>query len=398
MQTAEIIIDFLELILFFTGVYYVMAGVFSFFGKSDIALSEVNRKFAVIVSAHNEGAVIGRLLLSIENQTYPRSGFDVFVVADGCSDNTAAVAASYGAEVIYIPGRGSGKAETIRRAAEHILALGSYDAAAFFDADNIVDPDCLAELNYMFDAGYSVVQARLTAKNPDVNWLTAAYSLWHKLENRFGRQGSHNIGIGCKLSGTGFAVMTEVLAACPWNCKSIAEDLEYTMELGLKGIRPAYANRAVVFDEKPSGFSASVMQRLRWAQGVVDVQGKYGVTLLCKGKITLWLSLYGDFLGVFTYSALLLINVFATVSFIFGTDFVLCRFWVLPAAYTALNLYLAVGALCAFAGLIVDKELNRHIMTSLFGFIIYILSWIPIGIMGVLRHNKREWYHTEHNG
>lgn len=401
---CEITVDFLELILFFVGMYYVLAGVFAFINKPDIPhMDKGARRFAVIIPAHNEAAVIGKLLKSIHAQNYPKGRIDVYVAADGCSDSTPNIASAYGAELIIMPQKCLCKAEVIRRAIEHIKNLcgnieEKYDCIAFFDADNILSSDCILRMNDMLNCGYGAIQCRIEPKNPHTNWLTAAYSVWNMLEYRFGKMGSHNLGLGCKLSGTGFAIDTLTLKKCPWNCETIAEDLEYTMELGLNDIKAGFAKKAVVYDEKPSGFKTSVMQRLRWAQGIVDVQGKYSMRLLRKGKLTMWLSLYGDFLGQFTYILSAILSIFAAVSIAYGIDFPLCSFWTQPIAYVSLNIYLGLGALCAFTGFIIDKELNRHTIVGLFGFVLYMLSWIPIGVAGIFRHNKKEWYHTEHTG
>ncbi len=395
-----IIIDCPELILFFIGLYYVIVGVFAFAKKTDIPDIDARlRRFAVIVPAHNEGAVISQLLKSISYQRYPRSKIDVFVVADRCTDNTARIAVSYGAAVLEKNTQTYGKAKAVEYAINHILSLDtSYDSVMVFDADNVPEENCIFRINDMLNCGYRVVQCRVDAKNPNENWLTAAYSVWHILESRFGKLGCHNLGMGCKLSGTGFAINMDVLRECPWDCDSMAEDLEYTMKLGLKGIKPGFAAKAVVYDEKPASFKTSVMQRCRWAQGIVDVQGRYGYTLLRHGKFGLWLSLYGDFLGQFTYAIFLLISIFSTVSIIFDYSFALCELWVQPVSYIALNVYLGLGALCGFAGLVIDKKLNRYTILNLFGLMLYMLSWIPIGIAGAFRHNKKEWYHTEHTG
>lgn len=394
-----IIVDCPELILFFIGLYYVLAGVFAFAKKADIPEADGKlRRFAVIIPAHNEGHVIGQLLKSIACQQYPKDRLDVFVVADGCTDNTAQIAACFGAKVL-IKSDNQSKAKAVEYAVNHILSLDtSYDCIAVFDADNVLKKDCILRLNDMLGCGYEVVQCRVDAKNPDENWLTAAYSVWHILECRFGKLGSHNLGLGCKLSGTGFAISIDTLRKCPWDCDSMAEDLEYTMKLGLKGIKPGFAMKAVVYDEKPASFKTSVMQRCRWAQGIVDVQGRYGFTLLRRRKFGLWLSLYGDFLGQFTYALFTLISIFSTVSILFDYSFPLCGLWAQPVSYVALNIYLGIGALCAFAGLVIDKKLNRYTIFNLFGLMLYMLSWIPIGIAGAFRHNKKEWYHTEHTG
>ena len=395
-----ILVDCPELILFFIGLYYVAAGVFAFARRVEIPNADCKfNRFAVIIPAHNESRVIGQLISSIAQQRYPRGSIDVFVVADCCTDNTAQIAAACGAVVLYKSGRTEGKAKAVEHAINHINSLNKqYDCVAVFDADNILKSDCVLRINDMLNCGYDVVQCRVDTKNPNENWLTAAYSVWYILECRFAKLGSHNLGLGCKLSGTGFAINTEVLKKCPWKCDSMAEDLEYTMKLGMSGIKPGFAMKAVVYDEKPANFKISVMQRCRWVQGIVDVQGRYGMKLLRHGKFGLWLSLYGDFLGQFIYALYFLINIFATVSMVSDCSFRFCELWTEPVAYIALNIYLGLGVFCAFAGLVADKKFNKYTVFNMFGLILYMVSWIPIGIAGLFRHNKKEWYHTEHTG
>jgi len=58
------------------------------------------KKFALIVAAHNEEAVIGHIVDSLFRQNYPRNLFDVYVVADNCTDRTAEIAEEHGA-IVY---------------------------------------------------------------------------------------------------------------------------------------------------------------------------------------------------------------------------------------------------------------------------------------------------------
>lgn len=67
-------------------------------------LEDKTYRFAVVSCARNEEAVIGQLLDSLQNQRYPRECFDLFVIADNCTDDTAAVARKHGAIVLERPG------------------------------------------------------------------------------------------------------------------------------------------------------------------------------------------------------------------------------------------------------------------------------------------------------
>ena len=68
--------------------------------KPDVPEAKRNHKFAAVISARNESAVIGYLIKSIKEQNYPQELIDVFVIADNCTDDTASVARKAGAIVI----------------------------------------------------------------------------------------------------------------------------------------------------------------------------------------------------------------------------------------------------------------------------------------------------------
>lgn len=100
-------------------------------------------RFAVVVCARNEQAVIGSLIDSLMAQRYPRDCFSVFVVADNCTDGTAAEAARHGAlvyerEDAQRVGKGCALSWAFDKLREDYG--DRFDAAAVFDADNLVDP------------------------------------------------------------------------------------------------------------------------------------------------------------------------------------------------------------------------------------------------------------------
>ena len=400
-------IDVFELLLFFIGVYYTLVGLFSFFGtpvkrrrgSADGDNIEKN-KFAIIVPAHNEEKALPGLLRSLYSSEYPKELYRVYVISDNCGDGTAEIARKHGATVVErFDGSSLGKNRALSYAFEYLQReKNNYDCYVVVDADNAVDVNFLDELNEAFRSGSEVVQGYVDSKNPYENWLSAAYSMWYWIENRIRQTACHNLGLGCKLSGTGFAFKKEVLDAVPWTCESLAEDLEYTVLLSLSGIKIDYAKYAVVYDEKPARFKNSVMQRLRWCKGIVDVQGRYGFKLLKKRKLCAWLNLYAESLSLICYAFFLIIGMLAAISNISGLSFACCELWTNPISAFTLNLYLFGNLLIVICGLIIDKKMNKLTFANLFGFILYILSWIPIGIIGFFRHNNKNWYHTKHSG
>ena len=57
-------------------------------------------RFSVIVPAHNSAAYIGKLLKSIRDQSF--NDYELIVVCDACTDNTADVAREFGADVYEV--------------------------------------------------------------------------------------------------------------------------------------------------------------------------------------------------------------------------------------------------------------------------------------------------------
>lgn len=394
-----IFVTAVELILFFIGLYYVIVGVFAFIPRRKTAIDkDAKHRFAVLIPAHNEASVIEDIIMSIKAQSYDKSLIDVFVIADGCTDDTEKRALVHGARVIK-KDVSCGKGDALKYGIDEIMSLDdSYDVFMFFDADNVLDRDCIKNVNRMFTCGSEVVQCKIAAKNANSGVLPYAYSVWYDLEHIFAKKAPHNLGIGCKISGTGFAIKKDVLIKCPMDCITLAEDLEYTMKLGINNIKPYYAEDSVVYDEKPTALKASILQRCRWVRGITSVQGMYGFKTLKEKKLTLWLSLYGDFLGQFIYALYFVINLFAIYGMMSGMSFAFTKLWQTPMGFVTLNIYLGLGFICALFGLIKSKKLDKNVMKNLFGFLIYMLSWIPVMAFSVFLKDKDGWYHTKHTG
>ncbi len=395
MFYSGIVVDCLELALFFIGLYYVAAAAFSLIPRR-AEKDGGPMSFAVIIPAHNEESVISGAVKSAYDAADGKSEIRVYAVCDNCADRTAEAAARAGARVITRTGGKPNKALALKYAAERIFEEYEPDCVALIDADNLVEKGFYGEMSRALGRGFTAVQGRIETKNPNKSWLTAAYSLWGSLENRMGRLAPSNIGLNVKLSGTGCCVRSEVFKKLVCGGECLAEDLEYTARLALMGEKTGYSNGAVVYDEKPSKLGSSLLQRVRWARGIVSAQGKYGGKLLRKGKIFDWLSLYGDFLGIFAYAVFAVISVFASRGMFSGESVPLCGLWTKAPCFTALEIYLGLGLLTALINLAVDKKLDRFAPFKLAGLLLYAATWIPAGIIGLVSHHKKEWYHTEH--
>ena len=65
-----------------------------------------------------------------------------------------------------------------------------------------------------------------------------------------------------------------------WHYYALTEDLEFTLDLVCRGEKISYCSTAVLYDEQPTGFKQSVVQRARWMRGLMQIMGKNGGSLL----------------------------------------------------------------------------------------------------------------------
>ena len=97
VMMASYVIQFLVLML---GAYYFGISIFSFIPKKEKKLDKItDRDYALVVAAHNEEKVIKNLIDSLNSQDYPKNKYQIFVIADNCTDSTAKIAAEAGATV-----------------------------------------------------------------------------------------------------------------------------------------------------------------------------------------------------------------------------------------------------------------------------------------------------------
>ena len=277
------------LFIFFTAAYayqivYLLIGLF---GKAKQGKKHpVLHRYAAIISARNEEGVIGGLVKSLKEQNYPSHLLDVYVVADNCTDGTAAAARQAGAIVYERFNKVQvGKGYAMDWLFHRIFAdkgEQTYDAFLVFDADNYVDPNFVREMNKMFDTGeYAALTCYRNSKNFCDNWISAGYALWFLRESRFLNRPRTRLGVNCAVSGTGFLIDANVIREDGgWPYHLLTEDIEFSISCAVRGRKIGYCGTAIVFDEQPVQFRQSWDQRMRWSKGFYQVDAKYTAPLL----------------------------------------------------------------------------------------------------------------------
>ncbi len=399
--------------LFIYSLYYIMLSLFGFIRIKSKKKFEPEKSFALVVAAHNEETVIENIVHSLINLDYPRELYDIFVIADNCTDNTATLARNAGAIVYERTNKEKkGKGYALEWMFGKIFEMErKYDAVVIFDADNLASKQFLKEMNNKLCEGFEVVQGYLDSKNPNDTWITGSYSISFWTSNRMFQNARSNLRLSSQLGGTGFCIATETLKELGWGATCLTEDLEFTCKLVLNGRRVGWAHEAVIYDEKPLTLSQSWWQRKRWMQGFADVATRYFWKLI-KRAVTKF-----DFVAL--DCAIYSIQPIITIVAGFGVFMNLIQKFVgYTKVFANLGDYLSqfnadvflnfnlinIGALFVLIMqfiytplvLALEKKLSFKILLYYLVYPVYVLTWIPISVMGVIDKDKKEWCHTTH--
>ena len=257
--------------------------------KQEAHKPEVLHRFAILICARNESAVIADLLQSIQHQSYDQSLITTFVMADNCTDNTAEIARQNGA-VVYTRfnkekvGKGYALEQLLKNIEEDYPQ--TFDGFFVFDADNVLDCHFVEAMNRTFTDGYEVVTSYRNSKNYDSNWISAGYAIWFLREAKYLSQARLTLNTSCAISGTGFFIAAHVLKESGgWKWHLLTEDIEFSASSIIEGRRIAYCPTAMLYDEQPITFIDSWNQRFRWAKGFYQVFWHYAGKLF-KGIFT----------------------------------------------------------------------------------------------------------------
>ena len=288
-------------------VYQIVVGFFGFKkAKKDYQDHDPESRFLVLVPAHNEEKVIGDIIRNLDEMDYPKELYDFYIIADNCTDNTAAVARDLGAKVIETHKESedapTGKPIALKKA---LQAIGDYqnryDLMMIFDADNLMDTNMFREVNsqYLDKGKPDFIQCYLGVKNKQgaVAWID--YTNF-TISNRFFGLAKNRLKLNCGIGGTGFAMATSYLyRRGGWTTRSLTEDFEMQVEATLEGRRILWNHFTRVYDEKPTSLKATVRQKIRWGQGRWYVTFHETGNLLRSlrdGRVSIW-----EFMSVLTH-------------------------------------------------------------------------------------------------
>jgi cellulose synthase/poly-beta-1,6-N-acetylglucosamine synthase-like glycosyltransferase len=238
-------------------------------GKSEI-------RFLVVVPAHNEERVIARGLAAIMADR--RRHDSVLVVADRCTDRTAEIARSVGASVLErgpneIPGRAAAR----QAALQHARSL-AWDAVVMLDADSVIEPGFFEACERAIASGATGVQARSESSHGHTLATEASLAAF-TLQGITLPRGRDRLGVSVRLRGTGMAVRREVALMHRFSAPA-SEDLFFTLDLLLDGIRCRHVDAARLRSLGESSWDTFAGQKVRYEAGRIAAARAYVPRLL----------------------------------------------------------------------------------------------------------------------
>ena len=367
--------------------------------KDKPLLIDKKHKFMAIIPAHNEESVIGNLLDSLNNQNYDKDLYDVYVIADNCTDSTAKIAKEKGA---FVYKRFDDKNKTKGAALDWFLQQkikedAPYDALFIFDADNIVDKNFIKNMNKKLCQGEEVVQGYRDIKNPTDNWIAGGYALFYWTLHRLYHLARYNIGLSPNLNGTGFMVKFDIIKEeGGWKTETLTEDIEFSLQRIIKGRKLGWATDAIVYDEQPTSFAQSWNQRSRWSTGHIQCIAKYTKPLAQAVKEHKTLMNFDGLLYLLGSFPMLIISLLVLLA-----NFIMYSANVLTPMEFAVNMLMYLIPTFLFPGLtaifvmFLEKRPIKPMMKVILCYPLFMGSWLLINVKCLIK-KETTWKKIEH--
>ncbi|MEN6450799.1 MAG: glycosyltransferase family 2 protein [Thermoguttaceae bacterium] len=357
------------------------------------AKSDPAHSFAIVIPAHDEEAMLAHTLDSCEALDYPESKRAVYVIADNCSDRTAALARARGAHcLVRSDPEHRGKGFALAWALPQIVDAG-HDAVLVLDADCQIDSHALKAFDERLARGARVLQANDVVANPDASATSYLLAVANLLENDCFYAPKSQLGLAVFLRGTGMVFHRDILRRFPWQADSLVEDVEYTCQLIEAGQRVHFVRTVRVESDFPVGRDQLTVQRSRWVGGGLQMAAaraprlirqclKTGRPALLDAAVTMLMTSRPVIIG----------QVFVT-----GTLAAWCH-WLWPNAWTSL---LVAASLVVAAGYVVYAALGVALLglslrrlELLLRLPISLVAYLYVAVRGFARGNASGWRRT----
>ena len=368
-------------------------------------------RVSILIPAHNEERVIGRILQGMTKLTYPKDKMQVIVIDDASTDNTGEIAEGHAKphnyiEVIHRPQNegGKGKASALNAG----LKQAKGEIIFCFDADYYPQRDIIEKLAAEFhDPRVGAVQGRVTVLNEPQNLVTRLVALERIGGYRVDQQARGSLGLITQFGGTvgGFRRgLLESLAG--WDESILAEDTDLTFRVYIAGHKIRYVNDAECYEEAVENWWDYWKQRYRWAKGHMQCTFNHSLRVLKSSNLRLREKIDGLLLlNVYFMPVFVLLSwIVGIFLFFLGPPQWFNIFW----ALIPISVYSFVGNFAPFfevgVGAYLDGRTRAYwlipllVFTFLYNIPICTKALADLFMSKILGRNCNHWDKTVHTG
>ena len=269
------------LIFIYLGFYSLYLFVFSVTGKiiikKPVVKSASLAKFVIYICSYKEDEIILNSAAQALTLNYPVNKFHVCVIADSMQPATITKLKAMPLQVLEVVFENSTKSKALRKAIENTLP--GFDAAVVFDIDNIAAPDFLTEINNYLQAGNKVIQGHRIAKNTETS-VAVLDAISEEVNNHIFRKAQRVFNLSSAIIGSGMALKYKTFTDVMSQIDAVGGfDKEMGLILTRNRISVAYAENALIYDEKVSNPEVFKKQRKRWLSAQFNLFKTYAGTL-----------------------------------------------------------------------------------------------------------------------
>lgn len=374
-------------------------------------------RVGIIIPARNEAESIGKTLDSILKLNYPKEKYEIIVLADNCTDNTAQIALTYnkyGNLRVFKRHETEKKKCNVGYAMNYLFKqlmpeIDKYDFFVRFDADSIVDSEYINKMNDAFESGVKSAKGYNHASNLTQNTLAGVSGLWYIRDNRFNCQGRSALHTDVFLVGSGMMFSAEIIKQDNgWNAVGTSEDTEFTIANINKNRKNCYVADAIVYDDQPSTLKDLYNRNVRMGNGLHKLFWTKGLACFFKFFITFKYS----YLDMFFNLLFIPIAVLCCLWFPIYYAYILFFNWFSPLGDPAIAMenlkFILIILFCAFlipfilqailAYCLERKKINKpfkKLAKAIFAFPIFMIIYAIGIVVGVF--SKPKWKKIKRN-
>ena len=342
--------------------------------------------YLILYPAYNEDRVIVNSVQKFLAQYYPYNCFHVAVISDHMQPETNEKLAALPITLLQPVFEKSSKAKAMQYAMDQIKE--DYDFIVILDADNVVEPNFLEQLNTECAKGYKAIQCHRCAKNSN-NDVAVLDGVSEEINNTIFRKAHNRLGLSAALIGSGMCFDYQLFKENVFKLSSVGEDKELEAHLLLQKVFIKYEPGIHVFDEKVSNKDNFQKQRLRWMTAQIQ---------------SLFMQLpnlpYAIKTGNIDYINKTIQQALIPRSMLVVGAFVICIFITIFSLLFSLSWYIKWWclflAICISLYLAIPKQLRSH---TVFGKILSVpvLVWKMVVNIPKIKRKNTDFIHTTHD-